>query len=442
MALTDGAAESYGFSIQFEKALAVLCCSRPKFWGRIGTTLDPDALKDEASKLAITAVKAIAVDLGRGPSSSLIVVQRLRRWMDDGKVTLEQIRLVGELLEDMEDNLPPEDEVISEVTPVLKRRAQQQAVRMAIKESARGDDLSEVAAAIERADRIGVVDTSQGIRIGSGSFEEIRKLRRMQRLPTGIDDLDVQLAGGLARRSLGVVVGGGGEGKSMFLSHIAAQCMYDGLAVVYATLEIPEGEVLARVKANLTELSINSITSGDDEAECITRLTKLAARKFDFRPGLGLGIVKEFSPGSTTYTDIREWITMVEQAENRPIDVFIVDYADRMGVPKEQGDYSAGKIIYEGLRSIADEKGIFGWTACQATRGAKDRKRKDLSDMADSMHKGRIADLVITINRKGDDEDELEYFVAKHRTGLSRIAVGPLPHDWAHGQMVPVVRGF
>lgn len=397
-------------------------------------------LKDETAKKALEALRAIANDLGRGPSDSSMVIQRLRRFRDEGKVTLEEIRAVVELLDDAEEEgLPPDDEVIAEVAPILKRRAQQSAVRKAITAHGKDSDLTEVANEILDAQRIGQVDTSQGTRIGTDSFEAIRVLRRMQRLPIGIDQLDLQLSGGLARKALGVIVGGAGDGKSMMLSHIAAQCMYDGLSVVYATLEIPEGEVLARIKANLTDMTIDEITSGDGEQECMRRLAYLANRQFDFRPGLGLGITKEFSPFTTTVHDIRTWLDNCEAQEGRPIDVLIVDYADRMGAPKESGDYNAQKVIYEGLRNVIDERGIFGWTACQATRSSDKSRRHDLNDMADSMHKGRIADLVITLNLSKDG-DEIEYYVAKHRTGKSRFSIGPDKHWFENGQMASVIR--
>jgi len=794
MGLTDGSNDSYGFGLDFERTIIALCCQRPQFWGRIGKSLDVDLLRDPACRKALEALRAIANDLGRGPSDPLLVIQRMRRFRDEGKMTLEEIRAVGELLEDADDRgLPQEDEVVSEVAPILQRRAQQAAVRKAITAHGKGTDLDEIGQEMIDAGRIGEVDTSQGTRIGPASFEAIRSLRRIQRLPTGIEDLDMQLNGGLARKALGVIVGGAGDGKclakgtpvlmydgtvkavqsvivgdtvmgpdstprvvlgtnvgrselfdivpkrigdtfrvnldhvltvvlsgkrysndlvdvplrewltwstrrrndsklvhagavefgelpstsampldpyflgallgdgslkdnlrltskddeirelvveecerwglkiktygskaspttfsheltgtmgkknpvreavrelglwgcgagdkfiphayraaprsvrlatlaglldsdgssnksgfeitikslrlandiafvcrslgyaatvapvqkectnakggpkvgtyhrvgivgdtlydiplrlerkrptprrqpknplrtgfsvapvgtgdyygfsldgdhrfllgdftithnSMGLSHIAAQSLYDGLTVLYATLEIPEGEVLARIKANLTDMSIDSITSGDGEDECIKRLNHLGARKFPtnaHRPGLGLGITKEFSPFTTTHHDIRAWVDNCEQQEGRPVDVLIVDYADRMGAPKESGDYNAQKIVYEGLRNIIDERGIFGWTACQATRSSDKSKIHDLNDMSDSMHKGRIADLVITLNLRGDEGDEMEFYVAKHRTGRSRFKVGPAPHDFAHGMIAMVAR--
>ena len=441
MGLTDGNAESYGFGRDFERAMIALCCQRPQFWGRIGKSLDVELIRDSACRKALETLRAISTDLGRGPSDPLMIIQRMRRMRDEGKVTLEDIRAVTEILEDADDRgLPSEEEMVSEIAPILKRRAQQAAVRQAITAHGKDSDLTDVAEKILDAQRIGQVDTSQGTRIGMDSFEAIRTLRRMQRLPTGIDDLDLQLSGGLARKALGVIVGGAGDGKSMMLSHIAAQCMYDGLAVVYATLEIPEGEVLARIKANLTDMAIDAITSGDGEGECMRRLQELGNRKFDFRPGLGLGITKEFSPFTTTVHDIKQWLDLCEQQEKRPIDVMIVDYADRMGAPKQDGDYNAQKVIYEGLRNVIDERGIFGWTACQATRSSDRKRWHDLNDMADSMHKGRIADLVITLNLQGEEGDEMEYYVAKHRTGKSRFTVGPMRHDFAHGMMAAVSR--
>jgi hypothetical protein len=85
------------------------------------------------------------------------------------------------------------------------------------------------------------------------------------------------------------------------------------------------------------------------------------------------------------------------------------------------------------------EHGMWGWTASQPRRGAaKEKKRRiELDDMAESNKKAHVADLLIT-GQKTQEGDEVDYFVAKNRYGRSDFAVGPLPHAWECGQMVPV----
>lgn len=402
-------------------------------------------LNSPEAELALKAAKQINHDLGRGPSSTLLVIQRLRRWLDKGDVTQEQAFDVVNYFEDAEDaGLPPEDEAADEVAPILRQIAQQNAVRLAIDKSSGKPDqfFQQMRKVVESGERLGAADTSTGIKIGQDSFEEIRRLRRIKRLPTGIMELDVELSGGLSRSALGVVVGGAGDGKSMFLSHVAAHAMYEGQNVVYATLEIPEGEVLARIKANLTHVPIEAIVSDQAMDIAKERLSTLTTRVTgDGAPALGFGIVKEFPAYQTVVADINEWIRTCETTEGKKVDLICIDYADRMGGGqvngKDVGDYTAMRIVYEGLRQIAVDRECFLWTASQTTRAHKDRKRNDVNHMSDSMHKGRIADLVVSLNVCGEGDEDIEFFVAKHRTGKGKVTVGPLPHDFAHGRVAP-----
>jgi hypothetical protein len=94
--------------------------------------------------------------------------------------------------------------------------------------------------------------------------------------------------------------------------------------------------------------------------------------------------------------------------------------------------------VYEGLRLFAVERNMWCWTASQSKAKGKDKGSKhnrDVESLADSMHKGRVADLVVTLN-VNDDGNEVTMFVAKNRTGKSRFAIGPLPTDFALGRMV------
>jgi hypothetical protein len=121
------------------------------------------------------------------------------------------------------------------------------------------------------------------------------------------------------------------------------------------------------------------------------------------------------------------------------------DYADKLTAKKQEkgaGDYKIGQVVYEGLRLFAVDKKHFSWTASQSRGrggdGGKKKKRLDLEDTADSIHKIRVADLVVTLN-KDDETQEMNVFVAKHRTGRSRVSVGPLPLNFELGRVAPVM---
>jgi len=57
--------------------------------------------------------------------------------------------------------------------------------------------------------------------------------------------------------------------------------------------------------------------------------------------------------------------------------------------------------------------------------------------MADSAHKARIADIVVTLNK---GEEGITYYVAKHRTDAGQQTVGPIPTDFVYGRICPTSR--
>lgn len=428
----------YGFDVGFEKQVVTLASCKPRFWGRVGCHLDPELFKSESSKLIMRACRAIAEDVGHGPASSVVVIQRLRRWMEDGKVTLEAIKKVADLFDDAEDaGLASDEELVKEIAPMLQQRLRDQAVKLGIESFGKKGDLSKVVELEEKASRIGQVDTSVGTILGPASFAEVVALKDLQRLPTGVVELDSSLDGGLQVGGLGVFVGGSGDGKSMALAHVAAVNVWDGLLVAYATLELPVPIVLARCKAAMTGIPINALLQGQIDG----------AQKLLQKRGKKLGglIVQEFTPYATTIEDIKEWVDKIEQQAKRKVDLLVVDYGDKVGVKQKKGDkdsseYTSGRIVYEGLRIYANDRKTFCWTASQASRQKDRKKRLDLNDVADSMHKIRVADLVITLNlrEEADGESSMTFYVAKHRTGKSRHEVGPLPTEYECARLCPL----
>jgi hypothetical protein len=426
----------YELAPTFERAVAVLCCSRPRFYGRIGHALDPDCITDEAAKLSVRAVHAINADLGRGPGSPLVVFQRLHNWRAAGRATLEQINAVSDMVDDVEDaGMPDEDGIVNELAPVLKRRLRDKAVRAAIAAHGKDDDLHGVVALEQKAERLGQVDTSIGTIVGEASFEDIRELRALQRLRTGIVELDTALAGGHQRAGLACVMGGSGDGKSMMLSHQAGVSTVDGHVVGAITLELPRAIWNARAVANMTGIPINALLTDDAEIER-RAMEELEAHS------TGLLVVQQMPAQGTSVEDVAAWVDNVEQHVGRKMTVLIVDYVDKMWVPPRKGrdvsTYDAGKVNMEGLRAFVEVREMWGWTASQSQGRKKQSKLLDLADTAESMNKPRIADLWITLN-VSEEQDEVSFFIAKHRTARSRFTVGPLPTEFEVGRVAPIL---
>lgn len=421
--------DPYHLDPLFERAVLALAATHPRFWGVIGHALDTGAMGHPLAKLVLETCAAVAKDTGKGPSSGLIFVQRLRTLVGNGKVTADQVAACSALIDDAEDyGLPDVEAVIAELTPLLRRRLQAAAVMGAHDEFANHGDFSKTVGALTKAHRLGQVDTSMGSRL-SGGFRTIADAKNLMRLPTGVLELDIQMNDGLARKQLGVALGGAGDGKSMWLVQQACEGARRQLRVGLATLELGEDMQLARIYANLTGIPISAITDHEP-----SRLE--AQRRYEIMaPHLGDIAVCEFPPHAATVDDIRDWVKRCEDTWGEPMDELVVDYADKIYAPtKNDSEYLAMRLVYEGLRrdiAVAMDKWV--WTASQAARPEGRVKHLDLQHVADSMHKVRVADVVISLNV---EDDQLGIYVAKNRTGKARVSVGPLPMDLERARIV------
>ena len=433
---------SYGLFPAFEEEVVYLCCSFPRFWGRIGNAIEPESMGTPVTKLLMQAAHAVAADSGNGPANSSVVMQRIKRWSEEGRVTKKQIDEALAMFDAVEDRgVPTGEAVIAELKPVLQRRMQKDAVQAAVQGYTAKDDLTAVAKMIDKASRLGDTNLSAGISLDNGVWDVLSSMSLTNRLSTGIEELDALIDGGIGRGQLGIAVGGPGDGKSMFLNHVATDALLSGLTVAYLTLEIPEPLVISRLMANLLDVPEKAMRGGKSNPEAQERMKNL--KEFLASNNRKLGDVKihYMTPHATTVQDVKEWIALVEEELGKPVDLLVVDYADKLYAKKEK-EYEAMRVVYEGLRHFAVEKNFWVWTASQATR-QKDSKSststKGINDLADSQHKARAADLVLTLNAT-ENGSMMTIYVAKNRTSDSQLTAGPMPTDFKYGRIGPIKR--
>lgn len=425
-------ADTYALSPAFERIVAVMCCTKPGFYGKIGHAIVPDMLRLESCRLLVKAAQVIGRELGHGPSDARVVMQRLTTLMDDGQVTNDQRQDALDVFVDV-DALPPEDEIIGELGAVLKRAMQHDAVRTAMDNFSKKGDFSEVVQIISKANSLGKVDTSIGEELTPGNFAEIDRMRNVDRLPVGIPEIDVHLNGGLPRCHVGMIVGGTGVGKSMFLTHVGATALRLGLFVVMATLELNKGLQQARMKANLTGVPILDILH-DVNRDVVTKRLEY------IYPTLGNFVVQYFPAKITTIPEIVDWVHRCEQVKGFKVDLVLLDYVDKVRShnKEDKNDYAGQGTVMESYRGFLEDERKFGWTASQPQRrAAKERTRRiEADDVADSMNKARVVDLQLSAMREGDDQ--ILYYCPKWRLGEPEWSVGPLPHDHLHARMVHI----
>lgn len=430
--------KKYGLHPEFEKVVAQLCCIKQAFWGRIGEHVDPDMLNDRASQLILRACHSVATDHGRPPDTPAVVLQRIQRWHEEGRVSYADLEIAEAIVVEGMANYANlhEDVIAGELRPVLQRAAEREAVEYTIDAFGKKKHLGSVATMLDKAYRIGMVDTSVGTSVNANAVDKVVQLKKLTRLGTGIPELDAALNGGLPRSCFGVVLGPQKSGKSMFLNHVAANAMVNGLSVAYASLEISEEHALSRLIANLIDLPSDTIIDDLTSGEARTRLRNLEERKM-----LPFCTVKYFTPDVTTVQDVKDWVHREQDEFKVDIDVVLTDYVQLIGVGDSRiASHRAMKLVAQQHRAWAAEEKKWCWTGCQP-KGSKDRgnntTRIGLDDAADGLYITRTADLGISLNPR---EEGILYHIAGFRHGESYQDVGPFPTNFAYGRMSHVSR--
>ncbi len=430
--------QGYGFLPDFERDVVYLACTLPRFYGRVAALLDPAMLGQEACTIALRAAKAVAKDTGRGPSTAKVIIQRIRRWVEEGEMTTEQMESVLYLFDRVEDEggVSTEEEVTEEIIPILRKLMNKAAGQQVLKGGA-GGDLSAVKALIEQAENVGKVDVTPGSLLSRDAFAEIAALKYGERLATGIAELDLILGGGIPKGQYWLFAGSYGTGKSMVLTQIAAESIWNNQAVAYATVgEVGESLQKARLLANLTHCPINDITNGKYE-EAIAKYEQIA-------DNLGPFACRYFESGSSVQ-DIREWVKSLEDSLGRAVEVVLIDYIDELHDMRAKNEYIAHKFIGNALHDWAQNDKVWVVSATQARRKEDKRKKKRLDgdDAADSMNKPRKCDGMITINPEKDEEGmvtEVAFFITKFRTGQAYLVTDLLPVDFERGRICAITR--
>ena len=428
----------YGLDPLFERIVAQMLASNPAFYKRVGKHMSSDIVKDDAARTVIDVCRLIG-ETSKPPASSVIVRQRLRTLHDSGKLDRSALHEALQLLDDGDEDIDAysSEDILSELTPVLKRHAQKGALESALDTFSKRGDMARVSDMLTQALRIGASENTLGSRLSTEVIGQIEELRNAQKLSTGIGELDASLSGGLDKGSLGFFLGPSGSGKSMSLAHVAAESVSNGRSVAYATLELAEVHVHSRIMSNLTDICWEDIVN-DPRA---VKKAKDRLQVLEEDGLLGFCTVRYFTPHATTMADIRQWVKEEEEAYGKTIDLVCIDYVALLSAPNKKAKHEELTDIAEDLRSLAVDRKCWVWSAAQVKAAAHDRRNKKITSdqAAGSMGLSRTADLVITLNPR-DEGATLMFRIDKNRHGRGGEDIGPLPHEFEKGRVCPVYR--
>lgn len=248
------------------------------------------------------------------------------------------------------------------------------------------------------------------------------------KIPSLLNIFDKVTNGGVAKKTLNLIMGFQHAGKSAVLCSLAASYVSQGYNVLYITLELAEERVAERIDANLLNIPMNQVAEIPKDLFC-KKISKIKEKTY------GKLIIKEY-PGSTANANtFRSLIDELKTKSDFDPDIIMIDY---LGICAS-GFYKAGsnansytiqKSISEELRALAVERDKVIWSAVQGNRASANNSDMDATNIADSIGVMMTADLCFGVIRT-PELDELGQALIKqikNRYGdcsyISRFIVG------------------
>ena len=231
-----------------------------------------------------------------------------------------------------------------------------------------------------------------------------------ERIPFDLEMLNRITRGGLPRKSLNMLLGGVGGGKTLSMCHMAAAALASGKNVLYITMEMAEERIAERIDANLLNIAINDIENMtkeryDSKIGSITSKTK------------GKLIIKEFPTASAHVGHFRHLLNELNLKRSFKPDIIFIDYINictsaRLKQGPSINSYTFIKSIAEEVRGLAVERNIPIVSATQLTRSGFSSSDPGMDDTSESFGLPATVDLLLAII-SNDQLDQLGQIMFK-----------------------------
>lgn len=236
--------------------------------------------------------------------------------------------------------------------------------------------------------------------------------RRERKIAFDIDLLNRATNGGVERKTLNIISGGTGVGKTTLMCHMAGHNLLSGLNVLYITLELSEEKTAERVDCNLLDISIEDLPHISKEVYD----RKMAVVK---KKTAGRLIIKEYPTTQAGANHFRFLMQELKMKRNFTPDVVYVDYINNCASSriKMAGSkmYEYIKSVAEELRGLAVESNVCMWSATQLNRQGFMDSDPGLEHTSDSFGLPMTADFMIIITQP-EELEQLDQIMVKQTT--------------------------
>ena len=216
-----------------------------------------------------------------------------------------------------------------------------------------------------------------------------------ERIPFDLDFFNRITKGGLPPKTLNIALAGTGVGKSLFMCHMAANCLSQGKNVLYVTLEMADERIAERIDANLMNVSMEDLQDLPKKmfTDKMSKITKKTTGKL---------IVKEYPTATAHSAHFRGLIKELAIKKSFRPDIIFIDYLNICASSRFKGaqnvnSYMYVKAIAEELRGLAVETNVPIMSATQTTRSGFVSTDVGLEDTSESFGLPATADLMFAL---------------------------------------------
>ena len=231
-----------------------------------------------------------------------------------------------------------------------------------------------------------------------------------EKIPFDLEFFNKITKGGLPPKTLNIALAGTGVGKSLFMCHVAANCLSQGKNVLYITLEMAEERIAERIDANLMNISMEDLHDLPKQMfeNKIAKIIKSTS---------GTLIVKEYPTASAHSAHFRGLIKELAIKKSFKPDIIFIDYLNICASSRFKGasnvnSYMYIKSIAEELRGLAVETNVPIMSATQTTRSGFVSTDIGLEDTSESFGLPATADLMFALI-SNEELDELNQIAVK-----------------------------
>ena len=231
-----------------------------------------------------------------------------------------------------------------------------------------------------------------------------------EKIPFDLEFFNKITKGGLPPKTLNIALAGTGVGKSLFMCHVAANCLSQGKNVLYITLEMAEERIAERIDANLMNITIDDLHDLPKQMfdDKIAKIIKSTSGKL---------IVKEYPTASAHTAHFRGLIKELAIKKSFKPDILFVDYLNICSSSRFKGQANVNSYMYiksiaEELRGLAVETNIPIMSATQTTRSGYSNSDVGLEDTSESFGLPATADLMFALI-SNEELDELNQIAVK-----------------------------